>query len=273
MGLGAIFRRMDRSPRFRPLAALGAAVLVAGACSHRVAPDESAVGEPHAVHWAYKGAGGPDHWASLDAANAACADSKKQSPIDIKHASSVNVENIEFHYGPSKLNIINNGHTVQVNYDPGSWIEIAGVRYDLIQFHFHMPSEHEINGKHKDGELHLVHRSADGHFAVVGVILERGDENPAFATVWANLPSLPGPERHLDAQTNAANFLPKGRMTWRYEGSLTTPPCTEGVAWSVMVDPVYMSSGQFVDFMHIIGDNSRPVEPLGDRPLIEDMSP
>ena len=156
----------------------------------------------------------------------------------------------------------------------GSYITIVGVRYDLVQFHFHMPSEHKTKGKLHDGELHLVHQSADGHLAVVALIMYHADsDNAAFASVWNNMPKSPGAVQHLDAQTNAARFLPVARGTYRYDGSLTTPPCTEGVLWNLMRDSVSMSSGQMLDFMHVIGDNYRPVQPLGGRPLLEDRTP
>jgi carbonic anhydrase len=178
-----------------------------------------------------------------------------------------------FHYQPSKVNIINNGHTIQVNYDPGSYIEIDGVRYDLQQFHFHAPSEHTINGKLAEAELHLVHKSADGKLAVVGILIEVGAENPAFKSTWDNLPVAKGPVQQLSMEVNAAAMLPAVQETYRYEGSLTTPPCTEGVKWNVMVEPIEMSEAQLAAFTHIFEGNNRPVQPLEGRTLIEDNTP
>ncbi len=249
---------------------------VAGACGHNVATDESVASHSSHAPWSYAGPRGPKHWAQLDPAYALCSDSNNQSPINLNDsiAKAVDMDPIEFHYLPSKISIINNAHTIQVNYDSGSYISIVGVRYDLVQFHFHMPGEHKTKGKLRDGELHLVHQSADGHLAVVAVILYHKDaDNAAFATVWENMPKSPGPVQHLDAQTNANLFLPASHAAYRYDGSLTTPPCTEGVLWSVMKDSVAMSQGQMLDFMHIIGDNYRPVQPLGGRPLLVDKTP
>ncbi len=246
-----------------------------GACGgHVAATDETP--SPHEAHaaWSYSGAKGPKHWASLDTAYKLCSDSNNQSPINIDSAKLVDAENIEFHYEPSKINIVNNGHTIEVEYEPGSYVTLVGVRYDLVQFHFHMPGEHKTKGKLRDGELHLVHKSADGHILVIGVILYHTQtDNAAFASVWENIPKKPGEMQHLNAQTNASLFLPASRATYRYDGSLTTPPCTEGVLWNVMVDSVAMSQGQMLDFMHIVGDNYRPVQPLGGRPLLKDATP
>jgi carbonic anhydrase len=257
---------------FAALVTLG----IAGACGHNAATDESVTSHSSHAPWSYTGPRGPKHWAQLDSSYALCSDSNNQSPININDsiAKMVDMDNIDFHYLPSKISIINNAHTIQVNYDSGSYITIVGVRYDLVQFHFHMPGEHKTKGKLHDGELHLVHQSADGHLAVVAIFLHHADsDNAAFASVWYNMPKSPGEVQHLDAQTNAARFLPVARGTYRYDGSLTTPPCTEGVLWNIMKDSTAMSTGQMLDFMHIIGDNYRPVEPLGGRPLLEDKTP
>lgn len=222
------------------------------------------------AHWTYEGEEGPAHWGSLSPDFAACAEGKSQSPIDISNPVPQDVANIVFHYQPSKVNIINNGHTIQVNYDAGSAIELEGGRYDLLQFHFHAPSEHAINGKLAAGELHLVHKSADGKLAVVGILIETGADNPAFKSTWDNLPSAAGPQQRLSAEVDAAAMLPAGLGTYRYEGSLTTPPCTEGVKWIVMVEPVEMSAAQLAAFTHIYKGNNRPLQALEGRRLIKD---
>jgi carbonic anhydrase len=266
---------LDRRRRAAATLAVALAILAAAAaCGHNASTDESVASVSPNAPWSYTGSRGPKHWAKLDPAYALCSDSNNQSPINIDSAKLVDAEKIEFHYQASKISIINNAHTIQVNYDSGSYITIVGVRYDLVQFHFHMPGEHKSKGKLHDGELHLVHQSADGHLAFVAVILYHKDpDNAAFATVWENMPKSPGPVRHLDAQTNANLFLPVGHAVYRYDGSLTTPPCTEGVLWNIMKDSVNMSQGQMLDFMHVIGDNYRPVQPLGGRPLLEDVTP
>ena len=249
------------------------------AAPEAVAPTEApeavveATAAPTAVHWTYEGEEGPEHWGEISADYEACASGKAQSPIDIAGAKAEDLANIAFDYKTSKLNILNNGHTVQVNYDPGSSIELDGTRYDLAQFHFHAPSEHSIAGKAADAELHLVHKSADGKLAVVGVLIEKGAENPAFATVWQNLPAEAGEPQTLAGEVDAAAMLPAEQMTYRYDGSLTTPPCSEGVEWNVMTTPIQMSEAQLAAFTALFEGNNRPVQPLGDRALVEDSSP
>ena len=264
---------MTLSPSRRIAALLSASLVALAACGHTAAPAAPSTDAHHAPHWSYSGEGGPDHWASLEPAFAACGSGKNQSPIDLAFATPSDIPNVSVHYQPSLIDIVNNGHTIQVNYAAGSYIEVDGVRYDLVQFHFHAPSEHLVNAKRYDAELHLVHKSATGELAVIGVLIEKGADNPAFATVWNALPAEEGPEHTLSAQTDAAAMLPVLRTTYRYSGSLTTPPCSEGVKWIVMTAPVQMSAAQLAAFTRIIDGNDRPVQPLGGRTLIEDTSP
>jgi carbonic anhydrase len=234
----------------------------------------AAAAAPAPVHWSYEGEAGPDEWASLSPDYALCGDGKTQSPIDIAQFTEKDLANIAFSYQPSKLNILNNGHTIQVNYDEGSYIEVDGTRYDLVQFHFHAPSEHLIDGKPSDAEMHLVHKSADGATAVVGLFLQQGEvENVALAPVFDNLPPEEGPAETIDAEVNANLVFPMGKATYRYSGSLTTPPCTEGVSWFVMTLPVEISTEQLAAFTAIIDGNNRPVQPVNDRTVTEDTTP
>jgi carbonic anhydrase len=225
------------------------------------------------VHWTYEGEEGPAKWAELSPAFEACGAGTTQSPIDLAKPAMQDLTNIKFNYQPSKVNIVNNGHTVQVNYDPGSYIELDGTRYDLAQFHFHAPSEHSVDGKLADAEVHLVHKSADGQLAVVGVLIKTGAENPAFTTVAANIPATAGPAQSVDAMVNAANMLPETQATYRYTGSLTTPPCTEGVHWNVMATPIEMSAAQLATLTAVMHANNRPVQDLKGRTLVEDSTP
>jgi carbonic anhydrase len=218
------------------------------------------------AHWSYSGDTGPTHWGSLDPAYAACAQGQQQSPVDIPADAAVRPADIAFDYRPSAMNIVNNGHTVQVNYDPGSSIRVNGVRYDLTQFHFHARSEHALAGQHEPMEIHFVHKSANGGTAVVGVRLTSGAENPAYAAVIDNLPTTEGePATVAGARVDARRMLPAQRTYWRYGGSLTTPPCTEGVQWLVMNSPVELSARQIAAFTAIYSDNARPVQPLNGR--------
>jgi len=221
------------------------------------------------VHWSYEGDTGPEHWGELSPDYAACSKGVEQSPVDIPASAPVNPANLAFKYQPSAVNIFNNGHTVQVNYDQGSSIVLDGVTYNLVQFHFHASSEHEIGGAQDPMELHLVHKNAQGGMAVIGVLLKAGAENPAYAPVLQNLPpqeSQPTPV--AGATVDANTLLPAQRGYWRYNGSLTTPPCTEGVKWLVMSTPVELSEAQIAAFTTIFKNNERPVQPLNARTFL-----
>jgi carbonic anhydrase len=209
----------------------------------------------------------------LDPAFALCSSGRSQSPIDIVSPASKDLANLALHYQPSHVNILNNGHTVQVNYDAGSSIDLDGVRYQLMQFHFHVPSEHAINGKLAAAELHLVHQDAAGKLAVVGVLIEAGAENPAFESVWGELPTEEGPVRETNARVNAMDLLPPVHASYRYDGSLTTPPCTEGVKWLVLATPVQLSEAQLSALKKVLMTNHRPVQPLNGRSLHEVTTP
>lgn len=231
-----------------------------------------------AAHWSYEGETGPEQWATLSTGHPDCA-GNHQSPIDLAAAGAQDLANLVFQYQPSAINILNNGHTVQVNYDSGSSIELDGHRYKLLQFHFHAPSEHTINGQPAAAELHLVHEIDDDSpqprdKAVVGVLIQAGVENPAFQTVWNNLYVANATPQPVDGEVNAAEMLPALQTTYRYAGSLTTPPCTENVAWNVMTEPIEMSPAQLEAFTDLIGINTnRPVQPLNDRELAVDSTP
>lgn len=226
------------------------------------------------VHWGYEGDEGPDNWASLSEAFALCGEGMAQSPIDITNATEADLADLEFSYGETAVNILNNGHTIQVNYDEGSTVTIDGTEYNLLQFHFHHPSEHTIDGEAFPMELHLVHADADGNLAVVGVMLAQGDEdNEAYASLWDVLPAeeTDGPVE-TEITLNVSDLLPEERTFYHYSGSLTTPPCSEGVNWNVLTTPVMLSAAQVEAFMNIFELNARPVQPLNDRELEVDRS-
>lgn len=226
-----------------------------------------------APHWSYEGEAGPAHWGELDPSFAACATGSSQSPIDLTEAAAQDLANVVFNYQTSNINILNNGHTIQVNYDPGSYLELDGVRYDLAQFHFHAPSEHTFQGQYLPMELHLVHKNAEGNLAVVGVMLAEGADNPAFQPVWNNLPDHESPVQTVAGlQVQAINLLPVEQTTYHYSGSLTTPPCSEGVSWLVMTTPVELSAEQLVTFTAIYAHNNRPIQSLNERTVVLDTS-
>lgn len=228
-------------------------------------------------HFEYQGEAGEDEtqeWAELSEHYETCATGQAQSPIDLTSAAPADLENVVFAYGETAVTIINNGHTIQVDRITGSQITLNSVDYQLKQFHFHAPSEHTLDGQSFPIEMHLVHKSADGKLAVVGVFITEGAENPAFAPVWSHLPNEESPGLIATGATvQVAGLLPAEQTIYRYSGSLTTPPCSENVTWSVMSQPVEMSAGQIATFTAIISGNNRPVQPVNEQGLQVDTTP
>ncbi|MDE0193149.1 MAG: carbonic anhydrase family protein [Gammaproteobacteria bacterium] len=228
-----------------------------------------------APHWGYGSDDGPAVWGRLSPEYALCAIGNRQSPIDIVGATPADVPVVAFHYQPMKLEVRNNGHTIEVASTSENWIDIDGARYDLTQFHFHTPGEHTVEGRPFDMEVHLVHRNAAGTLAVVGVLVRRGDEHPVLDALAEQLPK-PGESLSIEEEKVAAfKLLPRASRIFRYEGSLTTPPCSEGVQWLVLQTPVEISDAGLAAFEAILGNNSRPVQPLNGRELLidKDLAP
>lgn len=229
---------------------------------------------PHAEesHWGYSGAQGPATWGQR-ADCAECDAGTQQSPVDIPAGMPTHNADIEFSYVPMALTLVNNGHTVQVNASRDSFIEAEDTRYDLLQFHFHALSEHTLAGKHADMEVHFVHKSADGQYAVIGVFLSTGEHNPAFAPIFSNLPSTAGESLYAKGVAiNTIDLMPTSRAYYRYDGSFTTPPCTEGVKWFVMEQAVELSREQVSSFTELYNNNFRPTQPIGARKFIAGSS-
>ena len=221
------------------------------------------------AHWGSAGDIGPSHWGDLSPEYALAKSGREQSPIDISNARATALNQIEFSYRPSPLDIVNNGHTIQVNYQKGSYLMVDGVRYDLLQFHFHSPSENTINGSQADLELHLVHADENGELAVVAVMLEEAAHNAALEVVWTNMPEHEGQQATPnDILVNAEHLLPDDEGYFRFAGSLTTPPCSEGVCWFVMDTPLSLSNEQIEAFRRIYYGNNRPVQPTYDRVIL-----
>lgn len=235
----------------------------------RPAPEhEAAIAHGH-IHWSYEGEGAPDNWAKLQPDFAACASGKRQSPIDIRDGIRVDQPPIEFAYRPSQFRTVDNGHTVQVAVG-GSAITLLGKTYELVQFHFHRPAEERVNGRGFEMVAHLVHKSEDGRLAVVAVLLEKGAEHPFIQTLWNYLPL----ERNEDVAPpnvviDPVQILPADRSYYTYMGSLTTPPCTEGVLWLVMKQPVQVSAEQIAIFSRLYRNNARPIQPSFGRLIKE----
>lgn len=229
----------------------------------------SAMAAAQTASWSYTGKTETLGWGKLDPAYSACSKGHEQSPIDIRHARlDTSLQPIEFHYIGGPITLVNNGHTVEAHVDPGSYIVVGGVRYDLIEFHFHHPSEHTIKGKLSDIEIHLVHRSADGKLVVLAVLLngDRDFPNATLATLWEHLPATAGATVKITDMVDPGGLLPADRGYWTYTGSLTTPPCTEGVSWFVFQQALTISRGQLRDFTNLYNLNSRPLQdPHGRR--------
>jgi carbonic anhydrase len=224
-----------------------------------------AAGAEHAAHWSYQGELGPKAWGGIKADFITCANGTRQSPIDIRSGIAVDLEPIQFDYRASAFRVIDNGHTVQVNIDAGNFIVAQGRRWELVQFHFHRPGEERIDGKSFEMSLHLVHKDADGRLAVVGLLLERGVAQPVVQTVWNNLPLEKGDEVSTRAVLDLNHLLPPDRGYYTYMGSLTTPPCTEGVLWMVMRQPVPVSPTQVEIFSRLYPMNARPIQQASGR--------
>ena len=235
-------------------------------------------GEDHAVHWGYTEHDGPEQWAELSPDWALCAEGQSQSPVDLGGAVTGGTFSLSRDYEPAGLratrhehvvDVLDNGHTVQVTYDEGSTLDVDGMEFELLQYHFHSPSEHTIDGRHATGELHLVHQSDTDELAVIGVFMEIGAYNRALAPIVDNLPSAPGETVHLEHITiDIDGLLPVNDRYYRYTGSLTTPPCWEDVRWFVMVEPIELSEEQVAKSNYGLVANNRPTQPLHERQVV-----
>ena len=225
-------------------------------------PVLASVGSPQ---WSYGGLENPTQWGKLSNDFALCEVGRDQSPINIKNTVENSPAKIYFDYKPSPLVVVNNGHTIQVNYAQGSTVTINGEKYALLQFHFHTPSEHNINDKASAMELHLVHRNEAGQLAVVGVMLNQGNPNPLIAEIWNQIPAVGDTNTVSDRLINASNLLPSKKSYFSYTGSLTTPPCSEGVSWNLFVEPITVSKEQVETFAKIYQVDARPLQPINGR--------
>jgi carbonic anhydrase len=236
-----------------------------------------ASGRPRAqwkTAWSYEGAEGPEHWGDLDPAYAACKDGKEQSPIDVQNAKKARLPTLRFEYKSEPLKyLIDNGKTIRVNYHApgsGSFFVVGNSRYELTQFHFHRPSEEYIQGKPYDMVVHLMHEGSNGKVAGVAVLLKAGGANATIQQIWEHWPRIEGQEEEVPGEeVNPAALLPHATGYYRYEGSLTAPPCTEGVTWFVMKTAIEISSEQIDEFAKHYPHDVRPVQPLNGRVVEE----
>jgi carbonic anhydrase len=276
------------SHRLLPVIALSCvlSLLLLSGCGqaeqHEAETAQTAEAETHQaadgeVHWGYKGNTGPDHWAELSSDFTMCTESARQSPINLTGAKPVtgpplsrlgNRGLIGQEQRARALDLIDNGHTIQVIADFPIAVDLDEKHYELVQFHFHAPSEHTIDGEHAPLEIHFVNKSAGGHLVVLAALINEGDFNPVWEPIIADLPASLDETRHLENVDLDVSVLPKATGPYyRYSGSLTTPPCSEGVEWIVMAETWSISTEQMAAMTARLHDNNRPVQPLGNREL------
>lgn len=220
-------------------------------------------GAQSGAQWEYAGKKGPLVWGKLDPAYQACSKGREQSPIDI-HGARLNkkLQPIEFHYMAASLELENTGNLIVAHVKPGSYIVADGVRYDLQSFEFHHPSETSVNGKLTDMDVELLHKSADGKMAIIEIrmALDRGSPNAVLAMLWPHLPKTAGAKEQVADMVNPGGFLPVDRGYWTYMGSLSTPPCTEGVRWFVFENEISVSLDQIRTYSYMFRLASRPLQ-------------
>ena len=223
-----------------------------------------------APHWTYQGKAGTGQWANLEADYAVCGTGQRQSPINIetRKVTGTTAQAIGLSYAPANAEVVNNGHTIQVEPANGGTLTIDGVEYKLAQFHFHTPSEEKIDGKSYPLVAHLVHKSAEGKLAVIAVLFRTGKSNATLRPVFARLPAKAGDKHALNGTINVGDLLPAKRDNYTFIGSLTTPPCSEDVRWVVMKTPVSISSAQLAAFRKLYRMNARPVQAVNGREVL-----
>ncbi len=222
------------------------------------------------THWSYTGHEGPESWGTLDPNYSTCDKGVNQSPINLTGFIESDLPPLQLVYKSGAHEVLNNGHTIQVNYQSGSWFRIDNRVYELKQFHFHSPSENHINGKSYPMEVHLVHADTEGNLAVVAVMFEEGSENKTLKIIWSIMPGAGGNKKSLSSVVSVEGLLPINRKHYRFNGSLTTPPCSEGVLWLVMKQPVTITKEQITQFTDIMQQpTNRPVQSINARPILE----
>ncbi len=247
-----------------------AAVSKAGA-AHAATTGHGASGHD-APHWSYEGPTGPQAWGQLQPAFNVCAIGKRQSPIHIEESATLQgpAEPLQFNYQPSKGSVVNNGHTIQVDLEGDNTLTVRGSTYKLLQFHFHHPSEERINYKGFAMVAHLVHKNAEGQLAVLAVVFDPGEASPLIETVWMHMPLDVNDRVKLpDGAIDVNLVLPTDQHYYQFMGSLTTPPCTEGVLWLVLKTPMTLSRDQLKLFAKLFPNNARPIQPANDRVIRE----
>jgi carbonic anhydrase len=260
------------------------AALLLSSCS-RTETGSKHGGDSHVAHWGYAADNGPATWGSMNSEWALCAKGRKQSPIDLTNPAITELPAVDLDRPDDGefdvltqagvIGALDNGHTIQVNSKTGEKLTVGGKAYALVQFHFHAPSEHTVDGRHFPMEMHFVHQAADGALAVVGVLVQEGAPNPGIAPLWAQLAEAPGTETAVEIRAEFAEpvFPNVGAGFYHYVGSLTTPPCSEGVQWYVRKTFTSLSKEQIAEFKAVYDHNNRPVQGLNERALYLDENP
>lgn len=246
-----------------PLHAGDDAVTADGPGDGRGRPEKGAGENPH---WDYEH---EDKWSETFADAYACARGTRQSPVDLKSGPLIDEPDLKTNYKAGLGRIFNNGHTVEVSAEPGSFMMLDDERFELLQAHFHDPSEHTIDGKRFAMEMHFVHRKKEGALAVLGVMIRDGAQNPQIARLWSAIPKETGKEHEATVAFDPNAFVPKDRVHFQYDGSLTTPPCTEGVTWLVLREAIEASQEQVAFFRAVEGENARSIQARNGRMITE----
>jgi carbonic anhydrase len=244
--------------------------LLASMLGPLIVPTFCVAQENHPAHWSYSGPENPKRWGKLDPAYSSCTLGRAQAPIDVKNAKPADLPALRIDYQSVPLNIIDNGHTIQVNYAPGSTFTVGNKTYTLKQFHFHHPAEEHINGTSFPLVAHLVHTDAEGHLAVIAVLFKTGATNPLIDMLWKNIPTEKEKAQDVPSvSVQAEDLLPRERDYFTFQGSLTTPPCSEGVTWYVLQSHTTISPEQVAAFAKIYPMNARPIQPTNGREILQ----
>lgn len=230
----------------------------------------AAASKSHAPHWGYVGSDAAHRWGDLAAEFEACKKGVQQSPINIDQIVQEALPPLNGSFNKTPLEVVNNGHTVQVNYAPGSGFSAYNKDFALLQFHFHTPSEHYVDGAPYPMEVHFVHKATDGTLGVIGVMMKVGAHNPVIEGIWQNVPVAGATKKVDGVSITASDLMPTSQSYYKYDGSLTTPPCSEGVKWHVMKEPIEISADQLKAFMAVFPVNARPIQPISGRLILGD---
>jgi carbonic anhydrase len=243
------------------------AVLASGLLATTV----TAYGASAQDNWSYSGASGPTNWHQLSPANALCRVGRSQSPIAIDGTDPVIMHRLETDYKVSPLDLKNRNRTVSMEYGEGSRLIVGSKRFTLESLSFHTPGEHTVAGERFPVSIQFKHRAPDGSYAIVETLVREGDANLAAQEIWDNMPLEPGQtSKSSKVLINARDLMPTDKSYFRYMGSLTTPPCSEGVHWYVLKRPIELSKAQIDLLIGVTGgENARPLQNRNNRMILD----